>query len=278
VTLLAIESATDTVGVGLIRHDGGSAERVHLGGRAHAELLAPAIEEVCAVSGTEVADIERIAVDVGPGLFTGLRVGVATAKALAWSLSVPLLGVSSLDILAAAAAASETVPGPAGAVAAVVDARRGEVFAAAYRFDRPAARPGEPDRGGHPIDPGDVRLDRPGAISPEALAAWLSDLAAEAGRVQVVGDGAVRYLGLLSGHDGLDLDLAGRLAAPPPLALARLALARLSGGPPPTAPADLVPDYRRQADARINWEQRLPRLPGPHEPQGGGNRQGASRT
>ncbi|HEY7917037.1 MAG TPA: tRNA (adenosine(37)-N6)-threonylcarbamoyltransferase complex dimerization subunit type 1 TsaB [Acidimicrobiales bacterium] len=299
-TLLAIESATDTVGVGLIRHDGGSAERVHLGGRAHAELLAPAIEEVCAVSGTEVTDIERIAVDVGPGLFTGLRVGVATAKALAWSLSVPLLGVSSLDILAAAAAAatSEAVPDPgqAGAVAAVVDARRGEVFAAAYRFDRPATGTGKPDRGVHPTDPGDVRLDRPGAISPEALVTWLSELAAEAGRVRVVGDGAVRYLGLLSGHDGLDLDLAGRLAAPPPLAQARLAIARLSRGAAPTAPADLVPDYRRPADARINWEQRLPRPPaspappaadgppGPHEPdgppgpQGGGNRQGAGRT
>ena len=278
VTILAIESATDTVGVGLIRPDGGSAERVHVGGRAHAELLAPAIEEVCAVSGTGLAAIGRIAVDIGPGLFTGLRVGVATAKALAWSLSVPLLGVSSLDILAAAA--SEAAPGPAPAVAAVVDARRGEVFAAVYRFDRPAVRPGEPDRGEHPIDPGDVRLDRSGAISPGALAAWLSDLAAEAGRVLVVGDGAVRYLGLLAAHDGLDLDLADRLAAPPPLALARLALARLSRGASPTAPADLVPDYRRQADARINWEQRPPRLPGPgepHGPQGGGDPKGAGR-
>jgi len=282
VTLLAIESATDTVGVGLIRHDGGSAERVHVGGRAHAELLAPAIEEVCAVSGTEVADIERIAVDVGPGLFTGLRVGVATAKALAWSLSVPLLGVSSLDILAAAASETASGPGPAGtpagAVAAVVDARRGEVFAAAYRFDRPVARPAGPDRSGHTVDPGDVRSDRPGAISPEALVAWLSDLVAEAGRVQVVGDGAVRYLELLSGHDGLDVAPAGRLAAPPPLALARLALARLSRGAVPTAPADLVPDYRRPADARINWEQRLPRPHGPDGTQGGGDRQGAGRT
>ncbi|HUY65244.1 MAG TPA: tRNA (adenosine(37)-N6)-threonylcarbamoyltransferase complex dimerization subunit type 1 TsaB [Acidimicrobiales bacterium] len=273
-TLLAIESATDSVGVGLIRHDGGSAERVHAGGRAHAELLAPAIEEVCAVSGTELAAIERIAVDIGPGLFTGLRVGVATAKALAWSLSVPLLGVSSLDILAAAAAETAPGPGPAGAVAAVVDARRGEVFAAAYRFDRAGPDPQDPDRDAHPIDPGAVRLDQPGAISPEALVAWLSVLAAETGRVQVVGDGAVRYLGLLSGHDGLDLDLAGRLVAPPPLALARLALARLSRGAATTAPAALVPDYRRQADARINWEQRLPR---PHEPQGGAGRQGAGR-
>jgi tRNA threonylcarbamoyladenosine biosynthesis protein TsaB len=101
-TLLAIESATDTVGVALFRDDGGSAERVHEGGRTHAELLAPAIEEVCAVSGCTVGDIDAIAVDVGPGLFTGLRVGVATAKALGQSLGIGVLGVSSLDILAAA--------------------------------------------------------------------------------------------------------------------------------------------------------------------------------
>src|SRR5580692_12017919 len=117
-TLLAIESATDMVGVALLRDDGGSAERVHLGGRAHAELLAPAIEEVCAVSGCTVADIDQIAVDVGPGLFTGLRVGVATAKALAQALGVPLLGVGSLDVLAAAVV-DRMAPDPPGVVASV---------------------------------------------------------------------------------------------------------------------------------------------------------------
>ena len=90
------------VGVGLVGDDGGgSAERVHLGGRAHAELLAPAIEEVCAASGCTVGQVDRIAVDIGPGLFTGLRVGVATAKALGQALGIGVIGVTSLDILAA---------------------------------------------------------------------------------------------------------------------------------------------------------------------------------
>jgi hypothetical protein len=77
----------------------------------------------------------------------------------------------------------------------------------------------------------------------------------------VVGDGALRYRRLLSGHPSLDLRLADELSAPPPLALARLATARLSHGVAETlAPEDLVPDYRRHADARINWEERAPRV------------------
>ena len=83
--------------------DGSVAERSHLGGRAHAELLAPAIEEVCALSGCALGDLDALAVDVGPGLFTGLRVGVATAKALGQALGLGVLGVSSLDVLAAGA-------------------------------------------------------------------------------------------------------------------------------------------------------------------------------
>jgi tRNA threonylcarbamoyladenosine biosynthesis protein TsaB len=264
-TLLAIESATDMVGVGLIGDDGQAVERVHVGGRAHAELLVPAIQEVCALSGVTVNEVDAIAVDIGPGLFTGLRVGVATAKALAQALGVDLIGVGSLDILAAAAAdaitADGTGPEPAGVVASVVDARRGEVFAAVYRFDRGVG----PDGG--PIDPGAVRTDRLEPITPDELEAWLVEVGTEAGPVTVVGDGAVRYRAQLSVHGVLDLEPAGELAAPPPLALARLARRRLARGDATTTPLELVPDYRRPADARINWEQRAPRSV---DPVGGG--------
>jgi tRNA threonylcarbamoyladenosine biosynthesis protein TsaB len=270
-TLLAIESATDTVGVALLRDDGGSAERVHEGGRAHAELLAPAIEEVCSVSGCTVRDIDAIAVDVGPGLFTGLRVGVATAKALGQSLGLGVLGVSSLDTLAAAAAAAAAERGSSdrvGAVASVVDARRGEVFAAVYRFDQDhrtsGSAAGTPD--GEPVDPMTVRIDSPEPMAPEALVAWLLDVAAGidgAGVITVVGDGAVRYRDQISVHGALDLALAHEISSPPPLALAGLARRRLRQGIEPVSPRTLVPDYRRRADARINWEQRPTRPPGP---------------
>ena len=261
-TLLAIETATDTVGVALLRDDGGVAERVHAGGRAHAELLAPSIEEVCAVSGCTVSDIDAIAVDVGPGLFTGLRVGVATAKALAQALGIGVLGVGSLDVLAAAAleAASDGPTGGTGATASVVDARRGEVFAAVFRFDPGPTRPDDPEQ---------VRHDRLEPLAPEALVDWLLTVADESGSVSVVGDGAVRYRALLSEHRAFDLSLADAgLAAPPPMALARLARRRLDRGMATVAPGEVVPDYRRPADAQINWEQR-PARPSANAPVGG---------
>ncbi len=257
-TLLAIESATDVVGVALIRDDSGEAERTHVGGRMHAELLAPFIEEVCVVSGCALGDIDAIAVDVGPGLFTGLRVGVATAKALAQALGLGVLGVSSLDVLAAAAHRHSGVDG-ARRVVSVVDARRGEVFAAAYLFDRDREAAG-------PIDPASVRDDRLEPIVPQVLVDWLLGMVDETGPVVVVGDGAVRYRPLLSVHPSIELDLAGELSSPPPLALARLAVERLGRGGFALPPEALLPDYRRQADARINWEERAPRVTAPGAP------------
>jgi tRNA threonylcarbamoyladenosine biosynthesis protein TsaB len=270
-TLLAIETATDTVGVALLRDDGGVAERVHEGGRAHAELLAPSIEEVCVVSGCTVADLEAIAVDIGPGLFTGLRVGVATAKALAQALGIGVLGVTSLDVLAAAAldgaprggdreagGARSGSPGRrVGPIASVVDARRGEVFAAVYRFDQD---PGNPV----PVDPEAVRLDRMEPLAPDALVEWLLAVADDAGPISLVGDGAVRYRAQLAEHREFDLSLADAgLAAPPPVALVELARRRLDRGVATLSPGEVAPEYRRPADAQINWEQRPTRPPVP---------------
>ena len=246
--LLAIETATDLVGAAVVSADGAVVERSHLGGRAHAELLAPAVEEVCSLAGCTLDDLEGLAVDLGPGLFTGLRVGVATAKALGQALDLGVVGVSSLDVLTAGA---RQVAGPdrAGRVVAVVDARRGEVFAAAYDFTRGAA--------GADADPATVRHDRPEALAPEDLAAWLERLAAD-GPLLVVGDGAVRHLDVLAPRAGLDLGLCETVAAPSPGVLARLAARRLSAGVLALPAGEVVPDYRRHADAKINWEERAP--------------------
>jgi tRNA threonylcarbamoyladenosine biosynthesis protein TsaB len=251
--LLALESATNLVGAALLRPDGAVAERTHVGGRAHGELLAPAVEEVCALSGCTLADVDALAVDVGPGLFTGLRVGVATAKALGQSLGLGIIGVTSLDILAAGArelAGTER----AAHVVAVVDARRREVFVAGYAF---GGAQGGADGGAAPVDPADVADDRTEALAPDALVEWLGTLTVD-GPVLVVGDGAVRYLELLGSLPGVDTSLAGEVAAPSPTTLARLAARRLAAGAVPSSAVDLVPDYRRHADARINWEERAP--------------------
>ncbi len=242
--LLAVETATDLVGAAVLLPSGALVERVHEGGRAHGELLAPSIGEACAAAGVTVGELVVVAVDVGPGRFTGLRVGVATAKALAQGLGVGVVGVSSLDVLAAGARADL---GPV-AVAAVVDARRGEVFAAGY-----------PVAGAD--DPADGREDRAAPMSPGELVGWLGGLADRTGRLVVVGDGALRYRDVLAADPRLDAGPAEAHASPRPGPLARLAAARLAAGAPVVAPADLVPEYRRPADATVNWEQRAPRTP-----------------
>ena len=117
----------------------------------------------------------------------------------------------------------------------MVDARRGEVFAAAYGFDAVAPRPTAPT--GPPTRP--VRADRPAALSPDELVAWLDALAAD-GPVLVVGDGAVRYAGCWRPGPG-STSAGGRLAAPPPAVLARLAAGRLAAGRPRAPAAEWCP-------------------------------------
>jgi tRNA threonylcarbamoyladenosine biosynthesis protein TsaB len=259
VNVLAIETATDAVGAALLRDDGGAVEQVHSGGREHAERLVPIIEEVCAASGCPLSAVGVVAVDVGPGLFTGLRVGVATAKALAQARGLGVIGVASLDVLAAAAAAAATTDGldRVETVVPVVDARRGEVFTAAYRLDTVPTAPAAGDRAVFDVAP--AVDDRPGALTPDGLVEWLRTLATGPGSVLVVGDGAARYLDRLAGDAAFDLARAGSFPSPPPAVLARLAAARLHAGAVADAPGAVVPDYRRPADARINWEQRAER-------------------
>ena len=131
VAAVAIETATETVGVAVRTPDGVEAEFALTGRRRHVETLTPALEHVLGQVGLVPGDLGVVAVDIGPGLFTGLRVGVAAAKGLAQALGIGVLCATSLDILTAAAA--EVVDGVA--VLACVDARRGEVFAAVRRSD-----------------------------------------------------------------------------------------------------------------------------------------------
>lgn len=235
-TLLAIETAAELVGVALADADGPRAAVWVRGSRRHAESLAPAIAHVLEQTSTSLRDVEVVAVDVGPGLFTGLRVGVATAQGIAQGLGIRVLEVTSLAVLTQAAAEG----GWSGPVAAVVDARRGEVFAAV------TARPGE--------EPGPALRYR-----PDGLARLLDAVAAEAGGpVLAVGNGARRYADALadvrrSGH----VVLGGTaLADPGPAALAAVAAGRMADGQAPVPPGEVRPVYLREPDARINWVQR----------------------
>jgi tRNA threonylcarbamoyladenosine biosynthesis protein TsaB len=236
VILLGIETATELVGVAVADSTGPRAVVWATGRRRHAESVAPAVAHALEQAGLALGDVDGVVVDVGPGLFTGLRVGVATAKGLAQGLDVGLLGVTSLDVLARAAYDA----GRTGPVVAVVDARRGEVFAA--RYDR------DPAAGGSPA---------PARFTPDALVTELSvGGPVDGGDLLAVGDGADRYADHFAAVRGLRV---ARPTGPPPDALVALAAARLAGGAHLDAPEAVQPVYLRDADARINWAQREPR-------------------
>lgn len=223
--LLGIETAAGLVGVALADADGPLAGVWLRGDRRHAETLAPAIDHVLTQAGVSLGDVDAIAVDVGPGLFTGLRVGVATAQGLAAGLGVGVVEVTSVDVLAREAYDS----GWEGPVGAVVDARRTEVFAA--RYERACAQ-----------------TEAPARHTPATLAA---QLAAVPG-ILLVGTGAHRYVEQFTGV-GLRV---GAIREPSPRALVSIAAGRLAAGAAPVPPAAVRPLYLREADARINWVQR----------------------
>jgi tRNA threonylcarbamoyladenosine biosynthesis protein TsaB len=231
IAMVAIETATETVGVAVRTATGVQATLTLTGRRRHVETLTPALEHLLAQLDLAPGDLGVVAVDIGPGLFTGLRVGVAAAKALAQALGVGIVGATSLDILTAGAAAT----GSRGLVLACVDARRGEVFAAVHDVDIAAVPT--------------VRLAA-GLFAPEGLAAALGGLAGAP--VHAVGDGAVRYADVLQAVPGVECG-APALIFPPPVALLDIARARMASGEPPVEPATVVPLYMREADATSNF-------------------------
>jgi tRNA threonylcarbamoyladenosine biosynthesis protein TsaB len=231
IAMVAIETATETVGVAVRTATSVQATLTLTGRRRHVETLTPALEHLLAQLDLAPGDLGVVAVDIGPGLFTGLRVGVAAAKALAQALGVGIVGATSLDILTAGAAAT----GSRGLVLACVDARRGEVFAAVHDVDLAAVPT--------------VRLAA-GLFAPEGLAVALGGLAGAP--VHAVGDGAVRYADVLQAVPGVECG-APALIFPPPVALLDIARARMASGEPPVEPATVVPLYMREADATSNF-------------------------
>jgi tRNA threonylcarbamoyladenosine biosynthesis protein TsaB len=235
--MVAIETATETVGVAVRTEAGVQAELTLKGRRRHVETLTPALEHLLQQLGLVPGDLGVVAVDIGPGLFTGLRVGVAAAKGLAQSVGLGVMGATSLDILTSGAAAA----GLRGLVLACVDARRGEVFAAVHEVETAGPLPAVHT----------VRLSV-GLFTPEDLAAALGQFAGEP--VHAVGDGALRYADVLGKVPGVDPEAPG-LAFPPPAALLDLVGARLEAGEPPVEPSAVVPLYMREADAVSNFTQ-----------------------
>lgn len=211
--ILGMDTATPATAVAVWAPDGPAAERRHDPAPderpGHASRLLALVDELV----TDWDAITRIAVGVGPGAFTGLRIGIATARALAQARELPLVGVSSLAALAAPIS-----PHP-HRVVAVIDARRGEVFAAS---------------------PGSFE---PIALAPAALAARI-----EPGSL-AVGDGAVRF------REELERAGAAVPADDSPLhRVSALEVCRLGAAGEPADRDALLPDYRREPDAKPRLE------------------------
>jgi tRNA threonylcarbamoyladenosine biosynthesis protein TsaB len=215
--ILGLDTATPATVVAVLPEQGEPVELRHEprpGARpGHATQLLALVGRALGALGASYADVRRIGVGVGPGSFTGLRIGVATARAVAQATGAEVAAVSTLQALAAAAATDR-------AVLAVLDARRGEAFAAAFRD-------GE-------------RLLGPVAIAPEGLAGladprrapWLA-----------VGDGAVRF------RDRLEPAAEVPADASPLHGASALAVCRLAREAQPVDRDALLPEYVRPPDA-----------------------------
>ena len=227
--ILALESASAEVGCAVGGNEGPLASFRALKGRHHAETLAPAVDYVCRQSGVALDEVNVVAVDIGPGLFTGLRVGVATGKALAAALRVPMIGLVSLDLLAFPHRRSGRL------IASVLDARRSEVFWALYR----------------PVPGGVQRVTEYRVSPPDEVA---SELLARAEETLAVGDGALRYAGQLEAIS--HIDVAGRGDAYPSADVLLELAHPLALREEFVQSGDLRPLYMRTADVRINWSER----------------------
>ena len=214
--VLGFDTSTAATSACLLRADGEFFERDTEPATppAHARELLPAVARVLAEAGLDYGDLDAIAVGVGPGTFTGLRIGVASARALAASTGVELRPVSSLAALAQGIDAQARLP--------LIDARRGELFAALY-------------------DGGELRFGPLAAPPPEVVQrvrkTGLDPLAA--------GDGSVRFEGVLEAA-GIRVEPKGSRTH----AVRALHICRLAAEVRPRPPEAVVPAYVRLPDAQ----------------------------
>jgi tRNA threonylcarbamoyladenosine biosynthesis protein TsaB len=248
VSLLGIDTSTAASTACVLRDDGEVFEVVPdpaaLTARpAHASELMPAVADVMERAGVDYGDLEAIAVGVGPGTFTGLRIGIATARALAAANDLLLRPVSSLAALAAGIEAelteAEAAADDARSLLPVIDAKRGEVFAAEFAL-------------------GGVRRWGPLALRPEELAKRVAEGAGErvaadpadpadaaSQSTLAAGDGSLRFRRVLE---------AAGISVMPDESRAHVVRAlhvcRLGAGVPGVAPQAVLPDYLRAPDAK----------------------------
>jgi tRNA threonylcarbamoyladenosine biosynthesis protein TsaB len=229
VLILGISTSTARVGCAIGGHEGILGAVYSSRGKRHAETLTPAIDFLCRQTRVDLKDLGAVAVDIGPGMFTGLRVGIAAGKALAHARRLPMIGIPSLDLLAFQPRFSNR------RIVCAIDAGRGEIFHASYRQS-----------------PGGVqRITEPAVGTADDLA---NDLGALDEPILLTGDGALRYRSAFEGISRLELGDSG-VAHPSAGSLVTLAHARALREEW-VPPAELAPLYLRKPDAEIGWTTR----------------------
>lgn len=222
--LVAITSTTPASSVALAEDRSVVASAARLDRRGHAEFLVPALDFCFDQAGWAPSDVDAVVVDVGPGLYTGMRVGLATAQGLAAAVGAQLVPATSLDALAFRAATAHRH------IWAVVDVRRGELAVAGYR----------------PVPGGVVKDGRPEVVTPDRLRALIES---DPEDVLVVGDVDALPEGVLR---GLHRVRTGRPRFPAASALVDVAVGSLERGDVPH-PDEIRPLYLREPDVTINW-------------------------
>lgn len=230
--VLGIESATPVAGVAVVHNGRVLAERMINNRKTHSGHLLPMIKAVIEESCIGPADIGGVAVSSGPGSFTGLRIGMSTAKTLAQIWRVPVVGVSTLDALA------QPLAGLANLICPVLNARKNEVYTAVY------------DGAGGLIE----KLAGPLALKPEELAGLLEGWSERS--VTFLGDGVEEYRHCLAELIGNRAFFApGMVSHPRGASVAFIGLNRLLRGEG-VDPLALLPDYVRLSEAEAKWQQR----------------------
>lgn len=226
--LLAIESSTRRSSVALVDDQRVVASATLSLPQRHGEFLAPAIDFCLTQAQSSPSDVTGVVAGVGPGLFTGLRVGLATAQAFAAARKLPVVGINGLDVLAFGARTSRR------AIVATIDARRKELFWAIYD-----GLPG-----------GVTRRGEPSVGSVETMMAEVEALGQD---VLYVGEGSLQHRAQLAGEHA---DFGGpEFAFPVAANMGLLAVPRFQREET-QRPAELLPVYMRGADAKIGWPER----------------------
>jgi len=227
--VLGIEAATSVASAAVALDDVLVAERTINNKRTHSVNLLPMIKGVLEEAGIEHTQLGGIAASIGPGSFTGLRIGLATARTLAQAWGLPVAGIGTLEALACLYQARG-----AGLTCPVITARKNEVYSAVY-------------------ENGLQRVAGPAAISPADLALKLKKFEQP---VTLLGDGALAYREIIEEHlGGAALFAPGGLCLPRGASIASLGLSRFNAGQGGNY-SSLRPFYLRLSEAESKWLQK----------------------